>query len=157
MKFDRCKGWIINPKTKTIQLTEIRVDDGLDTLRKIIGCSLLERVPLQNTPPVTAWCDEEGRLDDSENNRYFTYHWLKAPNSNLTTSIENIPYEVRPSCPVHEIVFCNTIILFGEDIEKGEIQDVPLTLSDIGISIQFLEDDYVDEPHFEFISLDELH
>ena len=156
MKFDKCNAWIINPRTKTLQYTSIEVDDDLDTLRKIIGCRLLERVPLQNTPPVTAWCDEEGRLRD-DGNRYFTYHWLKSPNSNITTSIDNVPYEIRPSCPVHEIVFCNTIVLFGEDTATGDIQDVPLTLSDIGMSIQFLEDDYSDEPHFEVISLDELH
>lgn len=160
MKFDKCKAWIVDPEKKIITTEDIRVDDGWDSIRKIIGCEYLEYVPLHAEPPVVVLCDENGRLKEGKKN-FFHYRWFGYTNdSNNSMSLASITdTKLRKELPVYEHTFCGKIVFFGYSRSDGELRDIKMNLKEILEGIELCNDDYVDEPRMEFISLNgkDLH
>jgi len=160
MKFDKCKAWIVDPKTNTITTQDITVDDRWDEIRKIIGCEYLEYVPLHAEPPVVVLCDENGRLQEGKKS-YFHYRWFGySEDSNESRSIASIPdIETREKLPVYEHTFCGKIVFFGYSRIDGELRDIEMNLKEILEGIEICSDDYEDEPRMEFIAINpkELH
>ena len=156
MKMDKAWGWIIDPQYKIIQHKLLQVDDNLDTLRKVVDCKYLESVSLQSHPNAVAFCDEEGRLCEDKEKRYFSYQWLTEPHSGMNVPISDVQSNHRKQCPVNEIIFCKTVVVFGIN-DEGDISDAPLDLMQLASSLSFLPDDYTDEPNWEYLNLSELH
>ena len=117
-------NWVILIDPFKQEILRTKIDTSLDNIKKLLDCVFIESVTLYNYPQTYVLCDENGRINRKDKERY--------------TKIGNN-------------IYVGKVLLIGA--EQSEFADCLLKLDSLGEIVQFMHKDYEDKYSEDYIFL----